>query len=67
MSDFDGDKNIQKPLQIRLLYFIIYIAHKEFLKNFAYFLGTGARTNADVEIALHRCSYKNSILEIVHF
>ena len=39
MSDIDDDKNNQKPLLIRLLYFLFTIPHKVVFKDFAYFLG----------------------------
>ena len=37
MGDNDGNKNIQKLLQIRLLYFLFTIPHKVVLKDIAYF------------------------------
>ena len=39
MSDIDDDKNNQKPLLIRLLYFLFTIPHKVVFKDFVYFLG----------------------------
>ena len=40
MSDVDDNKNIQKLLQIRLLYFLFTIPHEVVVKDFAYFLRT---------------------------
>ena len=40
MSDVDDNKNIQKLLQIRLLYFLFTIPHEVVVKDFAYLLGT---------------------------
>ena len=37
----DDDKNIQKFLQIRLLYFLFTIPYRKVFKDFPYFLGTG--------------------------
>ena len=45
MSDIDDDKNIQKILQIVLLYFLLTIPHKVVLTNFAHFLGTANLRN----------------------
>ena len=45
MSDIDDDKNIQKPLQIILLYFSFTVPHKVVFKDFPYFLGTANLKN----------------------
>ena len=44
MSDVDDNKNIQKLLQIRLLYFLFTIPHEVVVKDFAYFLRTAKLT-----------------------
>ena len=39
MSEIDNDKNIEKFMQIRLLFFLFTIPHKVVFKDFVYFLG----------------------------
>ena len=45
MIDIDDDKNKQKPLEIRLLYFLFTIPHKVVFKDFVYFIGTANLRN----------------------
>ena len=45
VSDTDGNKNIQKLLRIRLLYFLFTITRKVVFKDFAHFLETANLRN----------------------
>ena len=45
VSDTDGDKNIQKLLRIRLLYFLFTITRKVVFKDFVHFLETANLRN----------------------
>ena len=40
MSDVDDNKNIQKLLSIRLIYFLFTIPHEAVFKDFGYYLET---------------------------
>ena len=48
MSNIDDDKNIQKLLQIRLLYFLFTIPHKVIFKDSTYVLGTANLKNTSL-------------------
>ena len=55
MTDIDDDKNIQKLLQIRLLYSLFTIPQKVVFKDSVYFLGTTNLRNKSLLLTVLDC------------